>query len=115
MKRYQGKRGSNGCIVTVDGRPLPSDFQQWRFSADGFEWGYDGTGPSQIAFAILVDHFKDEFKALKSYKIFRDQVLADCQEDEWEIESSQIERTLNETVEVAMTLEELLNKVRGKS
>ena len=115
MKVYQGQRTANGCAVTVDGQLLPSTFQQWRFSADGFEWGYDGTGPSQLAFAILADHFGDEYKALKSYKIFRDQVIAEISEDEWKIESSVIDRTLGETVEVAMTLDELLNKVRGKA
>ncbi|MBL4719810.1 MAG: hypothetical protein JKY20_01585 [Alphaproteobacteria bacterium] len=99
----------------MDGQQLPSQFHQWRFSSDGFEWGYDGTGPSQLAFAILADHFGDEFKALKSYKLFRDQVIVEIQEDEWEFKSSRIEQTLNETIEVAMTLEELMNKVRGKS
>jgi hypothetical protein len=115
MKLFQGRRTAQGCLVTVNGQPLPSTFQQWRFTADGFEWGYDGTGPSQLAFAILVEHFGDEYKALKSYKIFRDQVIAEITEDEWNFEDSVIDRTLGETVEVAMTLEELLNKVRGKS
>ena len=101
--------------MTVDGQLLPSDFKQWRFTADGFEWGYDGTGPSQLAFAILADFFGDEYKALKSYKLFRDQVIAEISEDEWKLESSTIDRTLGETVEVAMTLDELLNKVRGKA
>jgi Family of unknown function (DUF6166) len=28
----------------------------WNHSPDGFEWGYGGSGPAQLALAILLEH-----------------------------------------------------------
>lgn len=114
MKIYNGRRTPGGCVVTVNGQPLPTEFNLWRSAADRFEWGYGGTGPNFLAFAILADHFGDEFRALKEYKDFRDQTIALLSDDEWSIESDFIDRSLGETVNVAMTLEQLMNKVRGR-
>lgn len=63
MKMYLGKRLEEGCEVYVqeDGekgptyRPLHA-FQEIRnHSPDGFNWGYAGSGPAQLALAILAD------------------------------------------------------------
>jgi hypothetical protein len=44
--------------VTVDGRPLdPQPSQQVsNHSPDGFAWGYAGSGPAQLALAILLHY-----------------------------------------------------------
>jgi len=42
--------------VHVDGRvlsPLPSQ-RVWNHSPDGFNWGYGGSGPAQLALALLL-------------------------------------------------------------
>ena len=42
--------------VTVDGKildPKPSQ-KVWNHSPDGFNWGYGGSGPAQLALAILL-------------------------------------------------------------
>lgn len=63
--------------VTVDGEPLdPRPSQRvWNHSPDGFNWGYSGSGPAQLALAILLlvageedarrlhQHFKWDFIA----------------------------------------------------
>jgi hypothetical protein len=42
--------------VRVDGQPLDPRPSQlvWNHSPDGFAWGYAGSGPSQLALAILL-------------------------------------------------------------
>ena len=61
MKTYQGTRGPNGiAIVTVQGSsssPLAARRKLRKHSPDGFEWGYAGSGPTQLALALLADHF----------------------------------------------------------
>ena len=54
MAVYEGKHGHN---VTRDGIPLdmaPS-LKVWNHSPTGFSWGYGGSGPAQLALALLLD------------------------------------------------------------
>lgn len=62
MKTYVGQRLDEGCEVYVvgdDGKryPLPLFKEIRNHSPTGFEWGYNGSGPAQLALAILADHF----------------------------------------------------------
>ena len=52
--RIKGKHDSGE--VWVDGRPLdPADSQAvWNHSPTGFAWGYSGSGPAQLALALLL-------------------------------------------------------------
>lgn len=45
-------------------------------SPDGFAWGYEGSGPAQLALAILADHLKDDDRALAIYQQFKRMVIA---------------------------------------
>jgi hypothetical protein len=36
-------------------RPLPVRLDVYNHSPDGFSWGYQGSGPAQLALAILCD------------------------------------------------------------
>jgi hypothetical protein len=56
MRTYLGIRTPDGCVVTVDGKPLNPRLDLFNHSPTGFEWGYSGSGPAQLALAILVDH-----------------------------------------------------------
>jgi hypothetical protein len=59
MKTYIGDRLKEGCEVYViqNGKryPLPRFEEIANHSPDGFEWGYGGSGPAQLALAILAD------------------------------------------------------------
>ena len=55
-----------------------------RAHADGFEWGYAGGGPAQLALAILSDAVGTE-KALPCYQRFKFQVIAKLPSDGWEL------------------------------
>ncbi|MBV8269982.1 MAG: hypothetical protein JO252_26975 [Planctomycetaceae bacterium] len=58
--RYVGRRVGGAAQVvreTEDGRqsPLPLRTDLRKHSPTGFEWGYEDSGPAQLALAILAD------------------------------------------------------------
>ena len=112
-KFYKASRGSDGCTVTVNGVALAQRTDLRQYSSNGFEWGYEGSGPQQLALAILTDHFADHNQALAKHKVFMEVVIAVMRDDEWILTSNQIEGSFSQVVQVNMTLETLLNRVRG--
>ena len=113
MKIYHGRRGDGVCTVTVDGLPLDPRVDLRQLSTTGFEWGYMGSGPRQLALAILADHFGDGATAIGRYRSFCESAIAPLTVEEWRMDSDQITTALNSYTDVAMTLPELMNKVRG--
>lgn len=113
MKVYRGERTSRGCRVTVNGDPLDPRVDLRTFSDQGFEWGYDGGGPRQLALAIIADHFTEAQTVLLHHEKFLLNFVVGLRDDHWTLTSSDVDSALRDVVEVPMTLEELLNKVRG--
>lgn len=70
---YEGFRDEDGVIVMADGRTLSPDASQRivNHSPDGFEWGYGGSGPSQLALAILLDYTQDRKLSQRLYQNFK--------------------------------------------
>ena len=93
MKVYAGDRTIDGVMVTVDGEPLDEHAGMPGFSRGGFEWSYEGNGPSQLAYAILANHFGDARKAAELQARFMRAAVANFQ-NEWEMTSADIERML---------------------
>lgn len=62
----------SGDSVTVDGKPLnhAKSLAVVNHSPSGFSWGYSGSGPSQLALAILLQFLTRE-KALSLYQKFK--------------------------------------------
>lgn len=66
MKGYIGRRDFDGVKVyvltyTEDKGPQREDLKHLVLhSPDGFEWGYYGSGPSDLALAILADFFGEQ-------------------------------------------------------
>jgi hypothetical protein len=68
MTTYQGRRQPDGtpwvtvASTTPSGAarlrrlPIASSLRLFRHSPTGFEWGYGGSGPAQLALAILLDY-----------------------------------------------------------
>jgi len=113
MKTYKAKRTPKGSTVTVDGAPLDERTDIRQFSTNGFEWGYVGSGPQQLALAVLADHFGNDNSALTHHKVFMEVVLGELRSDEWTLTSTQIENSFSQVVQVPMDLETLLNRARG--
>ncbi len=90
-------------------------------SPDGFEWGYAGSGPADLALAILADYFEEppEFvlaalrsmwtprsKAAALHQSFKEQFVATEHRDEWQLPGDEIDAFL-QTPAVRKRLEEL--------
>lgn len=90
MKTYTGDRTIDGVKVLVDGRPLPDRSDINCFSQMGFEWGYEGAEPRQLAFALLIDHCGKSDFARSSCEQFMRSVIANF-DNEWLVTSEDIE------------------------
>lgn len=80
MKRYEGRRLNNGICkvhVVVDGVSTPLDprLDLANKSPTGFEWGYAGSGPAQLALAICADALGDDARALRLHQGFKMRVV----------------------------------------
>ncbi len=114
MKTYRGKRDGSGTEVTVDGVPLNPRRDLRDFHAESFEWGYTGSGPHQLAFAILAEHMGPE-GALENYRRFTVDVIAEIEGEEWRLTTHEVANRLrHDIVQVDMDLEALFKKVRGE-
>ena len=94
-KVYAGDRTIDGIVVTVDSKPLSTHADTKRYSRNGFEWSYEGAEPTQLAYAILVDHLGDTGKAARLAPTFMRTVVASFQ-NEWEMSSADIDRALRQ-------------------
>lgn len=92
LEPEQGTAGAN--MVYVDGLILDSRPSQELFnhSPDGFNWGYTGSGPAQLALAILLDYTSEPTLSVRFHQRFKAAVIAplDPAED-WEIDGQTIE------------------------
>ena len=102
---YRGVRHADGsCAVTVEesssssptpeaakvSRPLPLHLELGNHSPTGFAWGYGGSGPAQLALAILMDATGETTLALRHYQNFKFSFVADW-EDSWHITQREIQ------------------------
>ena len=94
MKTYRGQRTGYAVDVTVDGRALDPRFDLWIHSPTGFEWGYGGSGPAQLALAVLADHLADDHEALEFYQRFKFAVIGSLPLKSWELTTREIARVL---------------------
>ncbi len=88
MKIYRGRRTETGCVVTVDGHDLPPRLDLFNHSPTGFEWGYHGSGPAQLALALLADATGDDKLALRLYQDFKRDTIANYSQsefDDWQL------------------------------
>jgi Family of unknown function (DUF6166) len=83
LKIYQGNtRESDGeHVVTVDGQELPLRLELANHSPTGFAWGYNGSGPAQLALAICADVLGDDEQALAVYQEYKTRVLAPMRDE----------------------------------
>lgn len=77
--------------------PQPS-LELANHSPSGFGWGYSGSGPVQLALALLLDYTGDKDVALTHYTEFKNRVVSqlDCSYPEgyWRLTGTDIEDTL---------------------
>jgi hypothetical protein len=87
MKSYRGTRTVQGCNVTVedDGvvRPLAPRLDLRSHSPTGFEWGYGGSGPAQLALALAADLLGDDGRVQNVYQRLKFKVVGGLPRDGW--------------------------------
>ena len=91
---------SGQTLVTVcDGQkcqPLPFRLDLFNHSPTGFSWGYTGSGPAQLALALLADALGDDDLAVRLHQDFKFKVVACWPEGErWWITADQIAAVVN--------------------
>lgn len=94
MTVYRGYRHSGGVghqLVTKDDdllSPVPSQ-NLWNHSPDGFNWGYGGSGPAQLALALLYDATEDGDVAVRYHQQFKWHYISGWG-NEWQITTEEI-------------------------
>jgi hypothetical protein len=115
MSTYTGivHPGALDWAVTVDGQPLPPRNDLFNHSPDGLSWGYGGSGPSQLALAILAHHFRTygddhasaDNLAMKLHQAFKRAVIAVLPMDQgFTLTSEQVQDALDKLGDVAMAV-----------
>ncbi len=109
------------AYITVDGQPLPYFNSHGPLSSpEGpsdkwYEWGYSGTGPRELATAILADYFgeqsprgwadSEEYQAVRYRYDFKDDFVQWFPKQSWLITSEEIEAWLEDFKEREKNLE----------
>ena len=65
----------------------------WHFPT-GYERSYAGSGPAQLALALLADALGDDEKAQDHYQDFKFKVVARLPHDRWELSQEDIVQTV---------------------
>ena len=77
MKIFRGRKTDAGCIVELDNESyrtkisLEKSLKIADHSPDGFQWRYSGSGPAQLAAAILYEITDDVELSRAYYELFK--------------------------------------------
>ena len=99
---YRGYPGGAVEYVTRGRtRPLAARLDIMNASPTGFSWGYGGSGPSQLALAILSHHFgrgrAADGRALDLHQAFKWGVIAKLDYGQaWQLTSAQVQEAMEE-------------------
>ena len=90
---YAGERTAEGCKVEVwrdgDTSPLSPRNEIRNHSPDGFNWGYGGSGPAQLALALCCEVLPPHFAELV-YQDFKRAFVARIDADRWRLSEGQL-------------------------
>jgi hypothetical protein len=92
FKLYVGFRTEDGCRVYVyangELNPLPLRLDVHSHSPTGFEWGYCGSGPAQLALALCLDCFGVKPRVHTLYHLVMRHILIHLPREVWALSSS---------------------------
>jgi hypothetical protein len=73
--------------VWLDGKELlPGPSQKvWNHSPDGFNWGYGGSGPAQLALAVFLALTRDKSVAMVVYQGFKWDIIAKLPQADFDV------------------------------
>jgi hypothetical protein len=99
---YRKVDWENTIIMSADGElwaNVPLYLDEVNHSPTGFEWGYSGSGPAQLSYAILRTYFEiacgyterfAKMKAERLYFTFKEDFVSKWSANEWAIDSEDI-------------------------
>ena len=91
MKVYEGIATGTVVgpkVVLVNGKPLDHIS---KHSPSGFNWGYGGSGPADLAYAILYDFYGKDV-ADRLYQKFKWDIIANLPQGKaWKLTATEIE------------------------
>lgn len=100
MKTYSGRRYDadrrslrTSVMIVEDGalRPLPPRLDLINHSPTGLEWGYAGSGPAQLALALLADALGHDATATALHHAYKFDVIAQLPQDApWQLTRDQV-------------------------
>ena len=98
MVVYEGHRTGEGAHVERKVRKgenwetasLPPRLDLGYHSPSGLEWGYGGSGPAQLALALLADALQDDERALRIYQRFKWEVVTSLPDTDWQLSTEEI-------------------------
>lgn len=98
MNIYEGKF-SQAQWYQVEMNARPFDYKKSlkvrNHSPDGFAWGYNGSGPAQLALAILLEE-TSRGEAESFYQYFKQSVIAGLDKDSaWRLTSEDVRKWLD--------------------
>lgn len=104
---YHGTRGARtgDCLVFYNDSDAPDDSESairtlrrrddlMNHSPTGFEWGYEGSGPAQLALALLAHHTQDDAKAVSLHQAFKRDIVGNFARSGWNLAASEIDAWL---------------------
>lgn len=98
-KIYEGAYSLGSFYVSVNSEKLspgPS-LALINHSPSGFAWGYNGSGPAQLALAILLDYTGDSTFARRYHQRFREEIISHLPQNvSWMMDDTDIDRWLSE-------------------
>ena len=99
MTEYRGSRDADGGVSVIvqddDGRRRPLKHFS-RHSPSGFEWGYAGSGPADLARSILAHHLGGRVAPpARVYQLFKFAIVAGLPKTEWRLTGNEISSWLN--------------------
>lgn len=104
MKTYLGKvvRKFDCEVFVKEGffqkkKPLDIRLDLLNWSPSGFNWGFSGSGPTQLAFAILLDLMGDKEKAISLCSDFMSKVISKLKMGKrWKLRGDEITKAIME-------------------
>ncbi len=79
-----------GCVLNPE-----ASLKVCNHSPTGFSWGYGGSGPAQLALALLMLFAGREF-AERNYMDFKWQIVAKLPQEDFEIPACQVEEWIRQ-------------------
>lgn len=76
--------------VTYNGQPLNPRWDLRNHSPDGFNWGYGGSGPAQLALAICAAALGDDVLAQELYQHYKWHLIAKIEINNWTLPASEV-------------------------